>query len=98
MPSTNSFKSEWILFLLSREFAYSLMSLSEKTERSNYLQMLEQKQHLLLNYFKTLSVGLGWVVQKLVNFNPGLSENSRSNFFFKKSWTILLDTVWIFKE
>ena len=26
----------------------------------------------------------GWVVQKLVNFNPGLSENSRSNFFFKK--------------
>ena len=26
----------------------------------------------------------GWVVQKLVNFNPGVSENSMSNFFFKK--------------
>ena len=32
---------------------------------------------------------LGWVVQKLVNFNPGLSKNSRCNFFFKKRWTIL---------
>ena len=27
-------------------------------------------------------IGQGWVVQKLVNFNPGLSETSRSNFFF----------------
>ena len=35
--------------------AYGLTSLSEKT-RSNHLQMLEQRQHLLLNYFKTLSV------------------------------------------
>ena len=37
---------------------------------------------------KTL-VHLGRVVQKLVNFNPGLSENLRSNFFFKKRLTIL---------
>ena len=34
-----------------------LMSFSEKTRKSNHLQMLEQRQHLLLNYFKTLSVG-----------------------------------------
>ena len=27
---------------------------------------------------------MGWVVQKLVNFNPGLSKSSRSIFFFKK--------------
>ena len=33
------------------------MSLSEKMWRSNYLQMLKQKQHLILSYFKTLSVG-----------------------------------------
>ena len=37
--------------------AYGLTSLSEKTQKSKHLQMLEQKQHLLLNYFKTLSVG-----------------------------------------
>ena len=29
----------------------------KKTQRSNHLQMLEQRQQLLLNYFKTLSVG-----------------------------------------
>ena len=28
-----------------------------KTRRSNHLQMLEQMQHLILNYFRTLSVG-----------------------------------------
>ena len=33
------------------------MSLSEKTRKSNHLQMLEKRQHLLLNYFKTSSVG-----------------------------------------
>ena len=27
---------------------------------------------------------MGWAVQKLVNFNPGLSENSSNYFFFKK--------------
>ena len=37
--------------------AYGLTSFSEKTQESNRLQMLEQRQHLLLNYFKTLSVG-----------------------------------------
>ena len=37
--------------------AYGLTSLSEKTRKSNHLQMLELRQHLLLNYFKTLSVG-----------------------------------------
>ena len=28
----------------------------KKMQKSYYLQMLEQKQHLLLNYFKSLSV------------------------------------------
>ena len=37
--------------------AYGLTSLSKMTRRSNHLQMLEQRKHLLLNYFKTLSVG-----------------------------------------
>ena len=36
---------------------YGLSSLSEKTRKSNRLQMLLQRQHFLLSYFKTLSVG-----------------------------------------
>ena len=34
-----------------------LSSLSEKTRKSNHLQMSLQRQHFLLSYFKTLSVG-----------------------------------------
>ncbi len=37
--------------------AYGLLSLSEKTRISNHLQMPLQRQHILLIYFKTLSVG-----------------------------------------
>ena len=34
-----------------------VISLSEKTRKSNHLQMSEQRQHFLLSYLKTLSVG-----------------------------------------
>ena len=37
--------------------ACGLTSLSEKTRKSNHLKMLEQREHLLLDYSKTLSVG-----------------------------------------
>ena len=37
--------------------AYGLASLSEKTGKSNRLQMSLQRQHFLLSYLKTLSVG-----------------------------------------
>ena len=40
--------------------AYSLSSLSEKTRISNHLLMSLQRQHILLGYFKTLSVGPVW--------------------------------------
>ena len=40
--------------------AYGLMSLSDKTRISNHLQMPLQRQHILLSYFKTLSVGPVW--------------------------------------
>ncbi len=40
--------------------AYGLSSLSEKTGISNHLQLLLQRQHILLSYFKTLSVGPVW--------------------------------------
>ena len=36
---------------------YDLSSLSEKTRKSNRLQMSLQRQHFLLSYLKTLSVG-----------------------------------------
>ena len=41
----------------STDWTYGLTSLSEKARRSNHLQILEQRQHLFLNYFKTLSGG-----------------------------------------
>ena len=41
--------------------AYGLSSLSEKTRKSNRLQMLLQRQHFLLSYLKTLSIGPAWV-------------------------------------
>ena len=37
--------------------AYGLSSLSEKTRKSKRLQMSLQRQHFLLSYLKTLSVG-----------------------------------------
>ena len=40
--------------------AYGLPSLSEKTRTSNHLQMSLQRRHILLSYFKTLSVGPVW--------------------------------------
>ena len=39
---------------------YGLLSLSEKTRIFNHLQMSLQRQHILLSYFKTLSVGPVW--------------------------------------
>ena len=42
------------------DWAYGLSSLSEKTRTSNHLQMSLQRQHILLSYFKTLSVGPVW--------------------------------------
>ena len=45
-----SFKRDWT-------YVFILTSLSAKTRRSNHLQMLGQRQHLLLNSLKALSVG-----------------------------------------
>ena len=39
--------------------AYGFSSLSEKTRKSNRLQMSLQRQHFVLSYLKTLSVGPG---------------------------------------
>ena len=36
--------------------AYGLSSLAEKIRMSNHLEMLQQRQHILLSYFKTPSL------------------------------------------
>ena len=47
---TKSLKVVW-------DGTYGFSSLSEKTTKSNHLQMPLQRQHFLLSYLKTLSVG-----------------------------------------
>ena len=44
--------------------AYGLSSLTEKTITSNHLQMLYQRQHILLSYFKNLSVVVVWGLKR----------------------------------
>ena len=56
---------------------------------TNYL--IKGETHIILASFHLKNVLLGCVVQKLVNFNPGLSKNSRSNFFFKERLMIHLE-------
>ena len=41
--------------------AYGFSSLSEKTRKSNHLQMSQQRQHIVFGCLKTLSVGLAVV-------------------------------------
>ena len=54
---------------------YGLSSLSEK---SNHLQMSLQRQHLLLSYLKTLSVGLAGVwTHDLPHGSPMLNQLSQ---------------------
>lgn len=45
-----------------RDGAYGLSSLSENSKDSNHLQMLLQRQHFLISYLKTLSIGLARVL------------------------------------
>ena len=44
----------------SKDAGDGAYGLSEKTRISNHLQMSLQRQHILLSYFKTLSVGPVW--------------------------------------
>ena len=58
--------------------AYGLSSLSEKTRKSNRLQMSLQRQHFLLSYFKTLSVGpAGTWTSGLPHGRPALIQLSQ---------------------
>ena len=56
---------------------YGFSSLSEKTRKSNHLQMSLQRQHFLLSYLKTLSVGPAGVwTRDLPLGRPALSQLS----------------------
>ena len=52
--SFTSLKKKWLKVLWDRTYGFS--SLSEKTMKSNHLQMSLLRQHFLLSYLKTLSV------------------------------------------
>ena len=55
-----------------------LSSLSEKTRKSNHLQMSLQRQHFLLSYLKTLSVGPAGVwTHDLPHGSPMLNQLSQ---------------------
>ena len=57
---------------------YGFSSLSEKTRKSNCLQMSLQRQHFLLSYLKTLSVGpAGGRTRDLSLSSPALFQLSR---------------------
>ena len=57
---------------------YGLSSLSEKTRKSNRLQMSLQRQHFLLSYLKTLSVGPAGVrTRDLPHGSPVLNQLSQ---------------------
>ena len=58
---------------------YGFSSLSEKTRKSNHLQIWLQRQHFLLSHFKTLSIGpAGIWTHDLPLSRPALSH---SKFF-----------------
>ena len=87
--------------------AYGLSSLSEKTRKSNRLQMLLQRQHFLLSYLKILSVGpvikTGWNAKRCSRYFCtilliGLSSKIQENFAKQhvyKSLSQNLIWVWI---
>jgi len=59
------------------EGTYGVSSLSEKTRKSNHLQMSLQRQHFLLSYLKTLNVGPAGVwTRNLPLGRPALSQLS----------------------
>ena len=57
---------------------YGLSSLSEKTRKSNRLQVSLQRQHILLSYLKILSVGPAGVrTHDLPHGSPMLNQLSQ---------------------
>ena len=82
---------------------YSFSSLSEKTRKSKHLQMSLQRQHFLLSYLKTLSVGPAGVwTRDLPLGRPALCQLSywtrRRFIFFWRRITlyprVLFTPVW----
>ena len=62
---------------------YGFSSLSEKTRKSKHLQMSLQRQHFLLSYLKTLSVGPAGVrARDLPLSSPALSQLSQTGASF----------------
>ena len=73
--SFTSHRNKWVKVLWDGTYGFS--SLSEKTRKSNHLQKSLQRQHFLLSYLKTLSVGpAGFRTRDLPLSRPALSQLS----------------------
>ena len=69
---------------------FGLSSLSEKTRKSNRLQMSLQRQHFLLSYLRTLSVGPAGVrTHDLPHGSPVLNQLSQPVGICKRLFTLL---------
>ena len=87
--SFTSHKNQISVSAVRRDLRFS--SLSEKTRKSNRLQMSLQRQHFLLSYLKTLSAGPAGVrTRDLTLTRPALSQMSQPG-----GGSMLL--VWSFK-
>ena len=75
MGSFTSHKNKSVKVLWDGTYGFS--SLSEKTRKSNHLQMSIQRQHFLLSYLKTLSIDSAGVwTRNLPLGRPALSQLS----------------------
>ena len=111
MPPYSLWTAVWGLLRLTRiktekvlwDRAYGFSSLSEKTRKSNHLQMSQQRQHILLRCFKTLSVGLAvvWTCDLPLS-RPALKVTGRRltstmATFFCPQWRLLWRGSTVFK-
>ena len=68
---------------------YGFSALSEKTRKSNHLQMSLQRQHFLLTYLKTLNVGLArvWTRDLTTDRRSPNWANQAAVFVATQDWT-----------
>ena len=72
---------------MQQDKTYGFSSFTEKTRKSHHLQRSLQRQHFLLGYFKTLSVGLdrvwthGLLLSRLVLSLNSANKAAVSKFF-----------------
>ena len=104
-----TFHMNWSVKMLW-DRTWGFLSLSEKTRKSNHLQISLQRQHFLLIYLKILSVGpagvwtrdlplRGPALYQLSFFKKNLSSEKKTRVFLKKSEfkkNLSFEKIWVF--